>query len=44
MADRLRAYREAGAEHVALDFGEVDPDMAATAIEQFDREVVGALG
>lgn len=44
MADRLRAYRAAGADHVALDFGEVDPDMAAAAIEQFDREVVGALG
>ncbi len=40
MAARLRAYREAGTDHVALDFGEVDPDMAAKAIERFDREVV----
>jgi probable F420-dependent oxidoreductase len=43
MADRLRAYREAGTEHVALDFGEVDPDAAAKAIERFDDEVVAAL-
>ena len=43
MAATLRAYREAGTEHVALDFLETDPDMAAKAIEHFDREVVAAL-
>ena len=40
MAERLRAYRGAGTDHVALDFGETDPDMAAKAIERFDRDVV----
>lgn len=44
MADRLRAYRDAGTDHVTLDFGETDPDMAAKAIERFDREVVPAVG
>ena len=43
MAATLRAYREAGTEHVALDFLETDPDMAAKAIEHFDREVVASL-
>ncbi len=43
MADRLRAYHDAGTDHVALDFGETDPDMAAKAVERFDREVVAAL-
>lgn len=40
MAARLRAYGDAGTEHVALDFGETDPDMAAKAIEHFHHEVV----
>lgn len=40
MAGRLREYADAGTVHVALDFGEVDPDMAAKAIEHFQREVV----
>ena len=40
MAARVRAYREAGTEHLALDFCETDPDMAAKAIEHFEREVV----
>ncbi len=39
MAARLRAYAEVGTDHVALDFGETDPDMAAKAIERFEREV-----
>ena len=43
MAARLKAYREAGTDHVALDFGETDPDAAAKAIERFDQEVVAAL-
>jgi probable F420-dependent oxidoreductase len=43
MAGRLRAYRDAGTEHVALDFGETDPDMAAKVIERFDRDVVAAV-
>ena len=40
MAARVRTYREAGTDHLALDFCEVDPDMAAKAIERFEREVV----
>jgi probable F420-dependent oxidoreductase len=43
MAAGVRAYADAGTEHLALDFGEIDPDMAAKAIEHFDREVVSAL-
>ena len=43
MADRLRAYSEAGTDHVALDFGETDPDAAAKAIERFDEDVVVLL-
>ena len=40
MAAAVRAYREAGTDHLALDFLETDPDMAAKAIERFEREVV----
>jgi probable F420-dependent oxidoreductase len=40
MAARLRAYREAGADHVALDFGETEPDMAVKSIERFDHDVL----
>jgi alkanesulfonate monooxygenase SsuD/methylene tetrahydromethanopterin reductase-like flavin-dependent oxidoreductase (luciferase family) len=43
MAAGVQAYAEAGTQHLALDFGETDPDMAAKAIERFDREVVAAL-
>ena len=43
MADTLRAYRDAGTDHVALDFCESDPDAAAKAIEHFDRDVVPAI-
>jgi probable F420-dependent oxidoreductase len=43
MAAQVRAYVEAGTEHFALDFCESSPDMAAKAIETFDREVVKAL-
>ena len=43
MAARVREYRDAGTDHLALDFGEVDPDMAAKSIERFDREVIAAL-
>jgi probable F420-dependent oxidoreductase len=43
MVARVRAYRDAGTEHLALDFCETDPDAAASAIERFDREVVAAL-
>jgi probable F420-dependent oxidoreductase len=39
MGARMRAYRDAGATHVALDFVETDPDMAAKAIERFEHEV-----
>lgn len=40
MATSIRAYHDGGANHFALDFCETDPDMAAKAIEHFDREVV----
>ena len=40
MVAAVRAYADAGTEHLALDFGETDPDAAAKAIERFDREVV----
>jgi alkanesulfonate monooxygenase SsuD/methylene tetrahydromethanopterin reductase-like flavin-dependent oxidoreductase (luciferase family) len=43
MAARVRAYADAGTNHLALDFGETDPDMAAKAIERFEREVVPAV-
>ena len=43
MAAQVRAYDDAGTEHFALDFCESNPDMAAKAIERFDREVVKAL-
>jgi len=43
MVEQVRAYRDAGTGHLALDFGEVDPDAVAQAIERFDREVVAAL-
>ena len=40
MAARVRAYAEAGTRHLALDFGQTDPELAATAIERFADEVV----
>jgi probable F420-dependent oxidoreductase len=43
MAGRLQEYREAGVDHVALDFGETDPDAVSAAIERFDREVLPLL-
>lgn len=43
MAAQVRAYRDVGTHHLALDFGETDPDAVARAIERFDREVVAAL-
>jgi hypothetical protein len=43
MAAALRAYVENGTEHFALDFGTVDPDAVARAIERFHREVIPAL-
>ena len=43
MAARVRAYADAGTNHLALDFGETDPDLAAKAIERFEREVVPAI-
>jgi probable F420-dependent oxidoreductase len=39
MATQLRAYHDAGTEHVALDFREIEPEAVAHAIERFDREV-----
>jgi probable F420-dependent oxidoreductase len=43
MVDQVRAYQEAGTDHLVLDFGETDPDAAARAIERFDDEVASAL-
>jgi len=40
MADQVRAFRDAGVRHLALDFRETDPDIVARAIERFDREVI----
>lgn len=40
MAARVRAYAQAGTDHLALDFAETDPEMVAKAIERFDREVL----
>jgi probable F420-dependent oxidoreductase len=44
MAAQLRAYRDAGVAHVALDFRQTDPAALARAIERFDGEVASALG
>ena len=43
MVAQVRAYRDAGLDHLALDFGETEPEAVAKAIERFDREVVAAL-
>ncbi len=43
MTSGVRAYREAGVEHLALDFRQTDSGAVARAIERFDREVVAAL-
>ena len=43
MAARVRAYADAGARYLVIDFGETDPDLAASAIERFDQEVVANL-
>ncbi len=43
MVAQVRAYRDAGVTHLALDFREVDPSALARTIERFDREVVAAL-
>ena len=36
-------FAAAGTDLLALDFGETDPDLAAKAIERFDREVLPAI-
>ncbi len=43
MGAAVRDFATAGTDHLALDFGETDPDMAARAIERFDREVLPAI-
>ena len=43
MAARVREYADAGARYLVIDFGETDPDLAASAIERFDQEVVASL-
>jgi len=43
MVEQIRALRDAGVQHLALDFEQTDPDAVARVMERFDREVVGAL-
>ncbi|MEA2026475.1 MAG: TIGR03619 family F420-dependent LLM class oxidoreductase [Chloroflexota bacterium] len=43
MAGQVQAFGDIGVQHLALDFGETDPDAIAKAMERFDREVIGAL-
>lgn len=43
MIEQVRAYRDAGVRHLALDFRETEADAVAAAIERFDREVVAAI-
>ena len=43
IADRVRAYRETGTRHLALDFGETDAAAVTRAMERFDSEVVPLL-
>ncbi len=40
---QVRAYHEAGVEHLALDFREVEPTAVARAIKRFDDEIVASL-
>jgi probable F420-dependent oxidoreductase len=43
MRGQLRAYRDAGVAHLAIDFAELDPDALAAVMERFDTEVLGDL-
>lgn len=40
---KVQAYREAGVSHLALDFGELDPDGLSALMRRFDEGVLGAL-
>jgi len=43
MIGELRAFEEVGADHLAFDFVETDPDRHTALVERFDREVLAAL-
>jgi probable F420-dependent oxidoreductase len=43
MIAELRAFEEIGVDHVAVDFGETDPERVRDSVERFDREVVAAF-
>lgn len=43
MIGELRAFEEVGAEHLAFDFVETDPDRHTALVERFDREVLAAF-
>ncbi len=43
MIQEMRSFAEVGVDHVALDFGETDPDALSRLMERFDNEVVAAI-
>ncbi len=43
IGSQVRAYREVGVEHLALDFRAVEPTAVSRAIKRFDDEVVANL-
>jgi probable F420-dependent oxidoreductase len=43
MISELRAFADIGVGHVAVDFGETDPERVRDSIERFDREVIAAF-
>ena len=43
MVEQVRAFTDAGVQHLALGFGETDSDAIAKAMERFEREVIGGL-
>ncbi len=42
MVAEVRSFSEIGVDHLALDFGETDPEALSRLMTQFDREVVAA--
>jgi len=42
MVEQIRALQDADVQHLALDFGQTEPDAISKAMERFDREVVEA--
>jgi probable F420-dependent oxidoreductase len=43
MIGELRSFEEVGAQHLAFDFVETDPDRHTSLVERFDREVLAAF-